>query len=298
MRTFEYTVDEAHNGSEVGKLLKSLGYSRASIIKLKYSNGLFLNGKHIRTVDKVNTGDSLTVRFSDSSDAEPNIELRAAILNDDDDIAVFDKPAGMPVHRSNGHTDDTLENLFSALYAGMSFHAVSRLDRNTSGIVIVAKNKLAASKLMSDPLYRPRKMYYALTAGGLYEKYGGQGVIEAPIARESDSIIKRVVRNDGDYARSEFSVLAYSEYISFIGIKLITGRTHQIRVHFSHIGFPLLGDDLYGGDCTLIGRQALHCGKVDFIHPITGDNLSLKASIPEDMANILKKENINYELLK
>lgn len=293
MRTFEYTIDNTHSGYDVGRLLKSLGYSRAAIIKLKYNNGLFLNGEHVRTVDRVNAGDILTVRFSGSTDAEPNAELKAEILYDDDDIVVFNKPAEMPVHRSNGHTDDTLENLYSALYSGMTFHAVSRLDRNTSGIVIAAKNKLAASRLMSDPGYRPVKMYYAITAGGLYEKYGEKGFIEAPIARENNSIIKRVVREDGDYARSEFNVIGHSDNITFVGISLVTGRTHQIRVHFSYIGFPLLGDDLYGGDRSLIGRQALHCGHADIVHPITGECLSLKAPLPEDMRQLLKNEDID-----
>ena len=288
MRTYEYIIDDACSGMETGRALKSLGYSRAAITKLKYGNGLFLNGEHIRTVDKVSAGDRLTVCFREGTDAVPNPGLKADILYNDDDIVIFDKPAGMPVHRSNGHNDDTLENLFAALYPDTAFHAVSRLDRNTSGIVIAAKNKFAASKLMSDEKYRPKKLYYAVTAGGVTEKYGAEGFIEAPIARENDSIIKRVVRADGDYARTEYKVIGYSDKLTFLEISLVTGRTHQIRVHFAYMGFPLLGDDLYGGDCSLITRQALHCGKAVFIHPITGQAFSITAPIPEDIGNITK----------
>lgn len=287
MRTFEYVIEPENDGAEVGRLLKRLGYSRASVIKLKYGDGLFLNGAHIRTVDRVRTGDTLSVCFRESSDAEPNASLQAGILYDDEDIVVFDKPAGMPVHRSNGHNDDTLENLYAALYPGMSFHAVSRLDRNTSGIVVTAKNKFTASKLMSDSRFRPRKLYYTVIPGGFTEKHGSEGVIDAPIARESESIIKRTVRGDGDPARTEYRVIGASDKAEFLEISLVTGRTHQIRVHFSYLGFPLLGDDLYGGDCSLIGRQALHCGRAEFPHPVTGQPVSLTASLPVDMSRLL-----------
>lgn len=294
MRTYEYIVTEAENGIEVGRLLRSKGYSRAAVTKLKYNNGLFLNGKHIRTVDRVSVNDRLTVILSETTDAEPNPSLKVPVLYDDDDIVVFGKPAGMPVHRSNGHNDDTLENLFAALYPGVCFHAVSRLDRNTSGIVVIAKNKFIASKLMSDERYRPRKLYYAVIPGGFYEKYGETGEINAPIARENESIIKRVVRADGDHACTRYRVTAHNDKMTLLEITLVTGRTHQIRVHFSYLGYPLLGDDLYGGDCTLINRQALHCGNVDFRHPLDDELISLKAPLPEDMAEILLGNGLSF----
>ncbi len=287
MRTYEYLIDDAHNGTETGKFLRALGYSRASVVKLKYSDGLFLNGKHIRTVDRVMTGDTLTVCFRESSDAVPNRALHADILYDDDDVAVFDKPVGMPVHRSSGHNDDTLENLFAALYPDTAFHAVSRLDRNTSGIVIIAKNKFTASKLMSDERFHCHKLYYAAVNADFTDKYEAEGYIEAPIARENDSIIRRMVREDGVYARTEYKVLGKTNNAVLLEISLITGRTHQIRVHFSYIGFPLLGDDLYGGDCSLIGRQALHCGKAGFTHPVTGEKISVEAPFPCDIEMLL-----------
>lgn len=288
MRTYNFIITQAESGTEAGKLLRSKGFSRAAVTKLKYSGGILLNGSPVRTVDRVSVGDTLAVTFSESSDAVPNAELGADILYDDADIAVFAKPAGMPVHRSNGHSDDTLENLFAALYPDTCFHAVSRLDRNTSGIVVTAKNKFIASKLMADERYRPRKLYYAVVPDGFYEKHGESGEINAPIAREAESIIKRVVREDGDSALTRYRVLRHDGKITFLEIALVTGRTHQIRVHFSYLGFPLLGDDLYGGDCSLIGRQALHCGKLSLTHPVSGEALSFEAPLPEDMQSLLK----------
>ena len=288
MRKYEYIIGAAENGMEVGRLLRSKGYSRASITRLKYGGGLLLDGKHIRTVDRVREGSILSVIFTEDTDAVPNPGLDAPILYDDDDLVVFNKPAGIPVHRSNGHNDDTLENLFAALFPETAFHAVSRLDRNTSGIVIAAKNKFVASKLMSDEKFRPRKLYYATVPGGFAAKHGMSGEIIAPIARESDSIIKRVVREDGDYACTKYTVAEQNNDITFLELKLVTGRTHQIRVHFSYLGFPLLGDDLYGGDCMLIQRQALHCGRSEFIHPVTNKTLTFSAPLPDDIGSLLK----------
>ena len=288
MRQYEYIIDDAHSGIEIGRLLRASGYSRAAVIRLKYGDGLFLNGRHIRTIDKAYAGDTLTVCFRECSDAEPNPSLSAAVLYDDDDIAVFDKPAGMPVHRSNGHNADTLENLFAAKYPDTAFHAVSRLDRNTSGIVTVAKNKFAASKLMSDERYRPKKLYYAVIDGGFYEKYGEVGFIEAPIARESDSIIKRVVREDGDYARTEYRVLRHCDDLTFLEISLVTGRTHQIRVHMASIGHPLAGDDMYGGSRKYFNRQCLHCSEIRFTHPITNQIITIRKE-PQNWFEILQK---------
>ena len=114
------------------------------------------------------------------------------------------------------------------------------------------------------------------------------GEITAPIARESDSIIKRTVREDGDYACTKYTVIGQNDLITFLELKLVTGRTHQIRVHFSYLGFPLLGDDMYGGDCTFIQRQALHCGRTVFVHPVTNETLTFSAPLPEDIGKLIK----------
>ena len=234
----------------------------------------------------------MTAVFDERSESEPNPFLEAKTVYDDEDIAVFDKPAGMPVHTSYMHYNDTLENLFAARYPDCRFHAVSRLDRNTSGLIIAAKHKFAAARLMSDTAYHPEKLYYAVTGKGFTEKFGMSGEIKAPIARENESMIKRVVREDGLYAHTRFRVIRVDGDICLSEVSLVTGRTHQIRVHFAYAGFPLLGDDLYGGDTSRISRQALHCGGIAFRHPVTGEPVSLVSPLPDDISALFDKNSI------
>lgn len=290
MRRLEYLVDSGRDGMQAGSFLTGKGYSRAMLTLLKNTGGLLVNGAPVRTVDRVSAGDVVTAVFNEASDSEPNPLLHADIVFDDEDIVVFDKPTGMPVHTSYRHDRDTLENLFAARYPDCCFHAVSRLDRNTSGLIIAAKHKFAAARLMSDPEYRPEKLYYAVTGKGFSEKYGMSGEIIAPIARENDSMIKRVVREDGIYAHTRFRVAAAEDDICLLEVSLVTGRTHQIRVHFSYAGFPLLGDDLYGGDTSRIGRQALHCGRISFRHPVTDDSMTLVSPLPDDMSELFDRK--------
>ena len=297
MRTIEYEIDELHSGMQIDRFLKGKGYSRAIITALKKDDLLKLNGEHIRTVDTVKSGDIISVCFKDVSGAYPNASLNAERVYDDEDIVVFDKPAGIPVHTSMGHDRDTLANLFAALYPDSYFHAVSRLDKNTSGLIVIAKNKLAASRLMSDSACRPRKLYYAVTDRGFAEKYGETGEITAPIARENESIIRRIVREDGEYACTKYRVIYKSERYCLHEITLLTGRTHQIRVHFVHLGFPLIGDELYGGDTSVLSRQALHCGRLSFMHPVTGETHDISCDIPEDILSLFDKNIGKYCVL-
>ena len=171
----------------------------------------------------------------------------------------------------------------------MVFRSINRLDRNTSGLVLVAKNKLAAARLSGDSNFRPRKKYYAVVKGNVKEKYGDSGEIIAPIARVSESIINREVRSDGQFAHTVFKVIYADDNISLLEITLITGRTHQIRVHFSWAGYPLIGDDLYGGDTELLNRQALHCGELIFTHPITNKEILIRSDLPYDIRDMLDK---------
>ncbi len=288
MRKIDYQIDDEFDGVRVDKYLRSKGYSRGVITELKYNDGLFLNEEKVRTVDTLKIGDVLTVCMNDYSVTVPNPELSAVIAYEDDDVVIFDKPYNMPSHQSLGHYGDTLANLFAARYPGVMFRSVNRLDKNTSGLITIAKNKFSASKLMSDKRYRPEKKYYALTSGGFIEKNGEEGEIIAPIGRENDTLIKRCVREDGDHAHTKYKVLKSSDEYTLLEVKLVTGRTHQIRVHFSHIGFPLLGDDLYGGDRNRINRQALHCGYIRFRHPVTDEEHIVTSPLPEDMKRIIE----------
>lgn len=287
MRELIYKIDDCFHGKQVQQLLKHHGYSKAIITALKHGDGLLCNGAHIRTVDFLKKGDIITVKMSDSTDLLPNISLNIPVIYEDNDVVVFNKPPFMAIHPSLKHYDDTLGNYFTALYPDIAFRAVNRLDRNTSGLVVVAKNRLSGAKLAGDAFYRPKKLYYAVVKGDITEKYGSAGEIIAPISRVSESIINRKVSDDGQYAHTVFKVIKSNKEMSLLEISLVTGRTHQIRVHFSSIGYALLGDDLYGGDISLINRQALHCGQVNFFHPVTKEKIVVDTPFPNDIQHLI-----------
>lgn len=287
MRELNYKIDDSFDGKQVQQLLKHHGYSKAIITSLKHDDRLLCNGQHIRTVDILKNGDVITIKLEDSTDIIPNKSLSVSVVYEDDDVVVFDKPPFMAVHPSLKHYDDTLANYFTALYPDLVFRSVNRLDRNTSGIVIVAKNQLSAAQLAGKELYRPKKTYYAIVEGDISERFGDCGEIIAPIARVSDSLINREVRCDGQHAHTVFKVIKKNSKMSLLEISLVTGRTHQIRVHFSSLGYPLIGDDLYGGNTELINRQALHCGAARFVHPLNKEKILVNTPFPEDMQNII-----------
>ncbi len=287
MRELSYEINEKFAGKQVQQFLKSKGFSRSILTSLKQDDRLLCNGQHIRTIDLLKNKDILTVRLEDCTDIIPNQDLNISILYNDDDVVVFDKPPFMPVHPSLKHYNDTLANYFTAIFPDAVFRSINRLDRNTSGIVVVAKNKLAAARLSADPNYSPEKVYYAVVEGDITKKYGNSGEIIAPIARISDSIINREVREDGQFAHTCFKVLKSSHEMSLLEIHLVTGRTHQIRVHFSWAGYSLIGDDLYGGNVEKLNRQALHCGKVQFIHPVTCNKIIVNSPFPEEIQKLI-----------
>lgn len=255
------------------------GVSRRLIQKSKHrSGGLLLNGEPVRTVDMVNSGDLLVIVPDNESEIEPNPDLSAEIVYEDDNLVVFNKPGGMPVHPSIRHRTDTLANLFAYRYPELTFRSVNRLDKDTSGLCLVAKDPYTANLLQKSCT----KVYYAAVEGDMPPS----GTIDAPIARQQESIIVRCVRGDGKRAVTRYRTIGRSEKYSLLEIDLETGRTHQIRVHFSHIGHPLAGDDLYGGGLDDIRRQALHCGKMTVTLPMTGEIRTFTAKLPEDIVKL------------
>lgn len=282
MRELRFSVGQDEDGLSAAVFLKRRGFSRRIISSLKFSGGITRDGDVLRGVDPVRTGESVRVVLEDSGGAEPNRDVSAKIAFEDEDAVVFDKPPGVPVHQSFGHYNDTLANLFAALCPDRPFRAVNRLDKNTSGLCVCAKNRLAASMLAGNV----SKVYYAVIDGDISES----GVIDAPIARVSDSIILREVRDvseGGQEAVTCYEPILRKNGRTLLRIILKTGRTHQIRVHFSHIGFPLCGDSMYGGDCSAITRQALHCGELEFTGCVTKERISLKSPLPEDIKRLL-----------
>ncbi len=279
MREIIYTVTAAESGKTALAFLRSKGFSQRMVIKLKHAGGITRSGEILRTVDAVAEGDEVSVVMEDSGALLPNPDLKADIAYEDDDVLIFDKPPNMTVHPSVLHHDDTLGNLFAALHPELTFRPIHRLDMNTSGLCVCAKNRLAAARLPESV----EKTYFAIVDGA-----PGEGRLDFPIGRVEGSIIQRQVRTDGQPALTEYSTVAAKNGRSLLRIKLHTGRTHQIRVHFSYIGYPLCGDDMYGGECSAISRQALHCGEVSFIHPVSGKKIEVSSPIPEDMAKLLK----------
>ena len=279
-RELTFTVPVENGGETAESFLRKRGFSHKLITKLKASGGLTRGGAVLRSVDRVSAGDEVRVRIEDSGAVVPNPDIKAPIVFENDDIVVFDKPHGLAVHPSIVHYADTLGNLFAALYPESAFRPIHRLDKDTSGLCACAKNKLAASLLSAGI----EKTYYAVVDGDI----GQEGEINVPIGRADGSIIKREVRADGRQpAVTLYRPILRKNGRTLLEITLLTGRTHQIRVHFAHIGFPLCGDELYGGDRTDITRQALHCGKMRFKLPITGEFVEIESPLPEDISRLL-----------
>lgn len=283
MRELLLTVTDSEDGLSAAAFLKRHGFSQRMISSLKFSGGITRGGAILRSVDPVRAGEIVRVVMEDSGGAAPNADVKARIVFEDEDAVVFDKPPGVPVHQSFGHRNDTLANLFAALYPDRPFRAINRLDKNTSGLCVCAKNRLAASLLCGNV----SKVYYAVVDGDISEP----GEISAPIARVSDSIILREVRGiseGGQPAVTRYNPILRKNGRTLLEVRLLTGRTHQIRVHFSYIGFPLCGDSMYGGDCSDISRQALHCGEVRFTQYASDEIVELKSALPDDVKKLLQ----------
>ncbi|MGN1201829.1 MAG: RluA family pseudouridine synthase [Eubacterium sp.] len=282
MRTINLEITDKDNGRQIRDFLRDFGVSSALLTKLKQTeNGITLNGEFARTIDNIHTGDLLTISIMNSGKMPaPLRSNNVKLIYSDEDLLVLNKPPMMPVHESRNHQGDTLANVAACYIEGdTAFRSVYRLDRDTSGLVLIAKNELAACKLAG----KIRKDYYAVCQGVL----SGQGTIALPIKRVSDSIIKRGVFEDGEPAVTYWYAVKSNEKNTLLKINLETGRTHQIRVHFSHLGYPLLGDSLYGGDCKQIDRQALHCKTIYFSHPVTGKPMVIDCDFPNDFKGLI-----------
>ncbi len=265
-------------------LRKYAGISAHTLKRLKnVPDGIMRNGQHLRTVDPVVSGDIILLHLPESCAHTPNPALELPVIYESEQILVCDKPAGMPVHPSMLHRDDTLANWFAAQYPECGFHAVNRLDRNTSGLCVIAKTAYAAHALRNGV----QKRYYALVGAGLH----GSGTVDAPIARAQESVITRCVRADGKPAVTHYRVMQEMPDCTLLELTLETGRTHQIRVHMAYIGYPLLGDDLYGGDCSRIHAHALHCGYLSLTDPAADESISLHTPLRAEMQEMLNRKD-------
>ncbi len=271
---FEFTADEH---VKVKTFLKKHEVSKGLLAKIKFRGGAIrVNGQAQNATYLLDIGDRVTI---------------------DDHFLVLNKPYGVASIPSVNHSN-TIANFIKGYYVKQNYenqqvHIVTRLDRDTSGLMLFAKHGYAHARL-DKQLQRKsiEKRYFALVKGaGVLEP---EGEIIAPIARDVDSIITRRVAKGGKYAHTSYKVVASYGNIHLVDIRLHTGRTHQIRVHFSHIGFPLLGDDLYSGSLDDgIQRQALHCHYLSFYHPFLEQDLQLESPLPDDFSNLITQLSTN-----
>ncbi|MBP9989366.1 MAG: RluA family pseudouridine synthase, partial [Ruminococcus sp.] len=284
-RKISYKIPPEYDGKKVISYLKgSSGVSARLLKKLKrIENGITLNGEHIRTIDIIHTGDVLQIELPcPDGEIEP-IDIPIDIIYEDDDLVIINKSPFLACHPTHNHQGDTLANAlaFHLKSKGKQsvFRAIGRLDKGTSGIVICALNAYSAAEIPKTV----QKQYCAVVKG----KTDKNGTINKPIYRPDPMKTLRAVGENGDEAITHWELIKQNDKISFVNIKLETGRTHQIRVHFSSIGMPLMGDSMYGTDELNLGHQLLHCCKIEFIHPVTREKMTITAPPPPDMQKII-----------
>ncbi|WML38807.1 RluA family pseudouridine synthase [Neobacillus sp. OS1-2] len=293
--TLKWVIENEQAGLLIKDFLKNEEISRTALTDIKFKGGsIQVNKEEVNVRYKLREGDVLTVMFPAE---HPSVgvlgeDIPLTILFEDEYLLVVCKPPGMNTIPSREHPSGSLAHALVGYYQRIGLeatsHIVTRLDRDTSGIVLIAKHRHVHhlfSKMQQSGLV---KRTYEAFAAGLFA--GENGTIVEPIGRKEDSIIEREVRDDGQYACTHYRVLKRYRTYTHIELQLETGRTHQIRVHMSYLGHPLLGDDLYGGDTTMMNRQALHCRKIIFTHPFLGKEMTFEAPLPKDMWDILEAD--------
>lgn len=287
--TVKWTVQN-NEPERLKEFLKEKGISRRIIGRTKFHGGSFLvNGREVHVREPLQLGDSVQLNLPVE---EPNPNLTATaepldILFEDEHYLIINKPVDLISVPSSAHLGDTVASRVKHYFMTQNYrhqvvHVVTRLDRYTSGAMLIAKNTLGHS-LMGQLLEEQTlgKFYQAIVEGHLEQK---KGLIDAPIARSPHSIIERRVHESGKPSQTAYEMTERLENnLALVCLSLHTGRTHQIRVHMAHLGHPLVGDDLYGGSKKLFERQALHCHRLVFKHPFTGEQMEITAPLPADM---------------
>ena len=286
----EYTAKK----DDVGKTLKHIiereySLSSRTLSKLKKSGGIKVNGKNVTVRYELSENDVLALYLEDTpSENIEKVDIPLDVLYEDKDILIVNKPLGMPTHPSQGHHTDTLANAVMYRYRNenFTFRAITRLDGDTTGIVLIARNALSAQRLTDSLQNGSIKKEYAAVVLGVPSTE--KGMIDAPIARCEDSVIKRKVSEDGKRAVAEYELDFAREDGKYSLVKAfpITGRTHQIRLHLSHTGHPIYGDFLYGKPIDGV-RAYLHCRSLTFPHPVSGETMKVSAPLPQDIKEIM-----------
>jgi 23S rRNA pseudouridine1911/1915/1917 synthase len=282
-----YTVPEDHDGQKLSSFIRGRGMSSALWKRVKWHGKVMINGVPCHNAKTIlHAGDQIVCEWEEISTIVPS-DIPLPIIYEDEWLLVVNKGPHMIIHPTSKEHFDTLVNAVAGYFkkTGQSagIHPVYRLDRNTTGLVVVAKSAKTQHDLSKthDCIYRE---YLALAKGQMEKP---EGTIDAPIGRKDGSIIEWTVRDDGKQALTDYWVVKQGQDYSLLKFHLHTGRTHQIRVHMQYMKHPLLGDDLYGEKDERIDRQALHASLVRFIHPETGQEMEFTAPLPEDMKTLV-----------
>ncbi len=287
----KWIVASSDAGYTISELLVKRKLSTRQRRKIRKKGQFFVNGKPVPKHYRPTEDDEVLIRYESTKKPLPwayPLDIRYC----DEYFLVVNKPSGMLAHQTSSERKYTLLNAIQAFLderqPGNTPHPVHRLDRRTSGLILIATQPLAQydfDRLSANTLQR---RYTALLCGKFLAQ---KGSIHFPIARKAGSIIEREVNfTNGQAASTEITSIYVSEKYSRVSVLLRTGRTHQIRVHFAHLGFPLLGDDLYGGSVDRINRQALHADTLIFRHPYTNKVIRVTAPLPNDMLHIINEE--------
>lgn len=294
--TVEWIVEKGEP-ERLKEFLKAKGISRRIIGRTKFHGGSFeVNKKDVHVREPLEPGDKVQLNLP-IEEANPDLYTSDGPLNilfEDEHYLIINKPVDLLSVPSAGNRGDTVASRVKGYFLQKNYrhqvvHVVTRLDRYTSGVMLLAKNTLAHS-LMGKQLEEQtlKKYYLAIVEGHLEPE---TGLIDAPIARSPESIIERMVDPSGKPSVTEYKMMAKLENtLAVVCLSLHTGRTHQIRVHLSHLGHPLVGDDLYGGSKEFLDRQALHCQQLVFDHPFTGERMDIEAPLPRDMQNLINRK--------
>ena len=285
-----YTVKESNK--TIKQILKeNLFISDRLLIFLRKNKLIYYNNDKLINLNitaKLNNTIKIDLNFEEDNSNIIPVKMDLNIVYEDEALLILNKPAGIPVHPSILHYTNSLSNgvkyYFDSINLKKKIRPVNRLDRNTSGIVIFAKNQYVQECLIHQMQTKEFKKFYLAVVEGHLEKL--EGTIDAPINRKENSIIERCVDENGEREFKHYKILKQNFYRNYDLVKCLleTGRTHQIRVHFSYIGHPLIGDTLYGNASKYISRQALHAYKVEFVHPISKKLMQFTADVPKDFS--------------
>lgn len=290
MRELKFTVPNEYDGISLKSFLrKYCGISARLMVRLKREPmGITKNRLHAVVTETLRAGDAVRIRMPDDEKQIEPVEQSLSVVYEDDDLLIIDKPANMPMYPAPGHDRDSLANAIAAYdlrrKEKRTFRPVYRLDKDTTGLVVLAKNSFCAARLAGSI----EKGYTAICEG----EFTGCGTIDEPIGLKEGHRIQRTVTESGEYAVTNWRVLCTGKGYTLVSLQIETGRTHQIRVHMSHFGHPLAGDDMYGGHLDILSRQALHCTNIQFVHPVSGQAMHFSCALPRDMEHLLERSGM------